>query len=85
MGKRRYEAHFVSKLTDSDGENGETESSLDFARDCGYISSEKHYALISGCADIGRMLGGMIRKSKSFVSSDSALPNSDLRSQISDL
>src|SRR5882724_8534258 len=41
--KRRYEAHFVSKLTDSDGENGETESSLDFAKDCGYISSEKHY------------------------------------------
>src|SRR5438874_12949240 len=33
--KRRYEAHFISKLTDCDGENGETDSSLDFARDCG--------------------------------------------------
>jgi four helix bundle protein len=31
--KRRYEAHFISKLTDWDGENGETDSSLDFARD----------------------------------------------------
>ncbi|MGI9087609.1 MAG: four helix bundle protein [Chthoniobacterales bacterium] len=31
--KRRYEAHFVSKLTDCDGENNETDSSLDFARD----------------------------------------------------
>src|SRR3977135_45906 len=30
--KRRYEAHFVSKLTDCDGENSETDSSLDFAR-----------------------------------------------------
>ena len=29
--KRRYEAHFISKLTDCDGENGETDSSLDFA------------------------------------------------------
>src|ERR1700730_14442722 len=29
--KRRYEAHFVSKLTDCDGENSETDSSLDFA------------------------------------------------------
>jgi four helix bundle protein len=29
--KRRYEAHFISKLTDSDGENSETDSSLDFA------------------------------------------------------
>jgi len=38
--KRRYEAHFISKLTDSDGENSETDSSLDFARDCGYLSAD---------------------------------------------
>jgi four helix bundle protein len=31
--KRRYEAHFISKLTHSDGEDGETNSSLDFVRD----------------------------------------------------
>ena len=31
--KRRYEAHFISKLTDCNGENSETESSVDFARD----------------------------------------------------
>jgi len=31
--KRRYEAHFISKLTDCDGENSETDSSLDFTRD----------------------------------------------------
>jgi four helix bundle protein len=37
--KRRYEAHFVSKLTDCDGENSETDSSLDFARDCGYLQA----------------------------------------------
>jgi four helix bundle protein len=35
--KRRYEAHFVSKLTDVDGENSETDTWLDFARDCGYL------------------------------------------------
>jgi four helix bundle protein len=29
--KRKYQAHFVSKLTDADGENGETDSWLDFA------------------------------------------------------
>jgi four helix bundle protein len=38
--KRRYPAHFVSKLTDCDGENGETDTSLDYALDCGYISAE---------------------------------------------
>lgn len=31
--KRRYEAHSISKLTDCDGENSETDSSLDVARD----------------------------------------------------
>src|SRR6266699_1319172 len=41
--KRRYEAHFVSKLTDC--ENSETDSSLDFARDCRYITSDMHTEL----------------------------------------
>jgi four helix bundle protein len=66
--KRRYEAHFVSKLTDSDGENSETDSSLDFARDCEYISTEEHQALASKCGEIGRMLSGMMKKSSSFLS-----------------
>jgi len=68
--KRRYEAHFVSKLTDSDGENSETDSSLDFARDCEYISIDEHRALTSKCAEIGRMLSGMMKKSSSFLSHD---------------
>src|SRR5262249_24984986 len=55
--KRRYEAHFVSKLTDCDGENSETDSSLDFARDCRYISSEKHRELTGLCHEVGKMLG----------------------------
>jgi four helix bundle protein len=68
--KRRYEAHFVSKLTDSDGENSETDSSLDFARDCEYTSTDEHRALTSKCAEIGRMLSGMMKKSSSFLSHD---------------
>src|SRR5436309_3152045 len=54
--KRRYEAHFLSKLTDCDGENSETDSSLDFANDCGYLSAQQHQELTSTCAEIGRML-----------------------------
>src|SRR3954466_654963 len=64
--KRRYEAHFISKLTDSDGENSETDSSLNFAKDCSYISPEQHNQLVSKSAEIGRMLGGMIKKPESF-------------------
>ena len=65
--KRRYEPHFLSKLTDCDGENNETDSSLDFAKDCGYISSNQHEALVMKCAEVGRMLGGIMKKSDSFV------------------
>lgn len=65
--KRRYEAHFVSKLTDCDGENSETDSALDFARDCGYISEEEHRNLTALCAKVGRMLGSMINSPKSFL------------------
>jgi four helix bundle protein len=47
--KRRYEAHFVSKLTDADGENGETESWLDFAHDCSYLLKGDHSVFTEKC------------------------------------
>ena len=65
--KRRYELHFVSKLTDCDGENNETDTSLDFAKDCRYLTSDQHQQLVTKCAEIGRMLGGMMKKSESFL------------------
>jgi len=68
--KRRYEAHFVSKLTDCDGENSETDSSLDFARDCGYISQEQHAKLVGLVQEVGKMLGSMIKNPQSFLISD---------------
>ena len=65
--KRRYKAHFISKLTDCDGENSETDSSLDFAKDCGYITSEQHQVLSSDCREVGKMLGTMINTPRSFL------------------
>lgn len=65
--KRRYEAHFVSKLTDADGENAETDTWLDFARDCGYLSSEDHKRLIGDCQEVGAMLGAMLNNPEPFV------------------
>src|SRR2546429_4129326 len=47
--KRRYEAHFVSKLTACDGENSETDSAIDFAGDCKYITPEDHTELAALC------------------------------------
>jgi four helix bundle protein len=65
--KRRYEAHFISKLTDCDGENAETETSLHFARDCGYITAEESRELIETNRSIGRMLGAMLRNPSPFL------------------
>lgn len=65
--KRRYDAAFVAKLTDCDGENSETDSSLDFARDCGYIDARQHAQLTRMTAEIGKMLGAMIRAPVKFL------------------
>jgi four helix bundle protein len=65
--KRRYPAHFVSKLTDCDGENSETDTSLDFAKDCGYISAQEHAELAAACAEVGKMLGSMIQNPDPFL------------------
>jgi len=65
--KRRYEAHFISKLTDCDGENSETDTALDFAKDCGYISAEEHERLASLNHEVGRMLGAMISNPTPFL------------------
>ena len=68
--KRRYEAHFVSKLTDCDGENSETDTSLDFARDCSYITVLQHAHLTAICSEIGKMLGSMLKNPGPFLISD---------------
>ena len=65
--KRRYEAHFVSKLTDCDGENSETDSSLDFGKDCGYINTEQHRRLTEANREIGKMLGAMMNNPGAFL------------------
>jgi four helix bundle protein len=63
-------AHFLSKRSDSDGENSETDSAVDFAQDCDDISGEQHEQLAVRCAEVGRMLGRMIKKPESFLPAD---------------
>ncbi|MFC1461074.1 four helix bundle protein [Verrucomicrobiota bacterium] len=68
--KRRYEAHFISKLTDCDGESSETDTSLDFARDCSYVTDKEHEELTAISQEIGKMLGSMIRSPEKFLTSN---------------
>ena len=64
--KRRYPPHFLSKLTDSDGELQETLHWLDSALSCGYLG-EVTYAQLSDLARvIGGKLGSMMARHESF-------------------
>lgn len=65
--KRRYEAHFVSKLSDCIGENRETDTAIDFACDCGYISAETHAKLMSLNTEVGKMLRSMHEHPEKFL------------------
>ncbi|HEX2960118.1 MAG TPA: four helix bundle protein [Chitinispirillaceae bacterium] len=60
--KRRYVAHFVSKLTDSDAENAETQHWLVTAMKCGYITPETFDTFEKKSKEIGSMLGKMINE-----------------------
>ena len=60
--KRRYAAHFVSKLSDADGEQAESQHWLDTALSCGYISAEQNERLVQRYKEIGKMLGKMMQE-----------------------
>jgi four helix bundle protein len=57
----------VSKLTDSDGENAETDTWLDFAKDCGYMAEKDCLELKAGNREVGKLLGSMINDPSKFL------------------
>ena len=64
--KRRYEKHFISKLTDADGKQRETHHWIEIAVDCNYITEQQAQQLLRKCEELGRLLGGMMNKSAQF-------------------
>ena len=64
--KRRYVAHFVSKLTDADGEQAETQHWLNTATACGYVPEKDQKVLLEKGVRIGQMLGTMMAKPEKF-------------------
>lgn len=55
--KRRYPNHFVSKLSDADGEAAETQNWLQFAHACGYLSDAQFESL---SVTYDRITGGLV-------------------------
>ena len=66
--KRRYEKHFISKLTDADGEQQEPQHWLEISFDCDYLSVEQNKGLLERYDSVGRMLYSMISKAPKFCS-----------------
>ena len=64
--KRRYVAHFVSKLTDADGEQTETQHWLDTALACEYLSEKDHQSMLEICFQIDEKLGAMMARPEKF-------------------
>jgi len=65
--KRGYPLHFVSKLTDADGELQETSHWLATALACEYIGADEQIKLQSRLDSIGGMLGRMMSKPETFM------------------
>ena len=79
-GKRRYKKHFISKLTDSDSEQLETQHWVGDAADCKYITKEQEKDLIGRLSEIGKMLNSMINKADKFCGAE---PDS-IREEVAD-
>ncbi len=62
--KRRYTAHFISKLSDADSEQSETQHWLRTAYHCKYLDEKIYKELLEDCKHIGAMLGKMISDAK---------------------
>ena len=67
--RRQYPAHFLSKLADCDAENTETEIWIQFCFDCKYINEAQFKDLSERCAEVGRIIGYMIKNPGKFSAS----------------
>jgi four helix bundle protein len=64
--KKQYEAYFVSKVSDSDMENTETQTWLEFALACGYIDEDLKNSLMMQSDELGRLLHHMMNNPEKY-------------------
>jgi len=65
--KRKYPAHFISKTTDADMENSETQVWLDFALSCKCINKETYVKFKERSEEVGKMLNHMIENPEKYA------------------
>ncbi len=67
--KRIYPKNFLSKLTDAEAENSETQVWLDFSLSCGYLDETKYKTLTDLNNEVGKLIYYMIKNPDKFGSS----------------
>ena len=65
--RRKYRAYFISKLTDSETENAETQVWLDFSKDCKYLPVEQYDDFTFRNDEVGKMIWNMIQNPDKFT------------------
>jgi four helix bundle protein len=65
--KRRYEAAFISKLSDAESEAAETQVWLEFAVKCEYLNRDRAATLYQNYEETIRMLVAMINTPQSWL------------------
>jgi len=65
--KRRYPKHFISKMSDADGEMTETQIWIKFALNCRYITPQEATNLLDISLECGKMLGYMMSHPEKFA------------------
>lgn len=66
--KRKYPNHFISKLSDADTENSETQGWLEFCKACDYITEESFNILTFKAEEVGKLLHYLTSKPEKFGS-----------------
>ncbi|MCF6349114.1 MAG: four helix bundle protein [Flavobacteriaceae bacterium] len=66
--KRAYPKHFISKLSDADSENAETQVWLAFSESCNYISKKQKETLYNKSVEVGKLINFMINNPNKFGS-----------------
>ena len=64
--KRIYPKHFISKLTDSDAENSETQTWLRFALACEYITEDIYEDFMQKSEEVGKLINYMMNNPDRF-------------------
>ena len=65
--RRKYRPYFISKLTDSETENAETQVWLDFSKDCKYLPIEQYNDFTFRNDEVGKMIWNMIQNPDKFT------------------